>query len=210
MVEPFLFTGVIMNPAKAEVKILTTREIGNNVEDMCEAAEKAVHEYKGAEDGIKQSAKALTTLHAHIDKDIEEGKLDEVVGEPLKVAEYAKKYVTRCMGLLDNLATRAEYQKYKAQGKAEGLRSAVDSIKKVHDAEEIKLKNYVLAVEQAIEDGQSPEEVGRPSPQREPNGRPVDSLAARRAEAKAAKAEKANKAGYTKKRTRKVKDGENT
>lgn len=180
-----------MNPLKSEVKIGTTLEIGANVEDMCEGAEATVHEYKGAEDALKQSTKAVQSLHTHVDKDLEDGKIDEVLNEPLLVAEYVKRYVTRAIGILDNLATRAEYQKFKAQGKAEGLRAAVESIKKVHDAEEAKLRGYLAAVEleQAKESGEAVEEegTGRPSAAREASGRPIDKLADRRAAAKEAK-----------------------
>ena len=203
-----------MNPAKSEIKILTTREIGADVEDKYEAAEKQVSEFKGAEEGLKQSARALASLHAHIDKDLDEGVVDKVLNEPLKVAEYAKKYVTRCMGLIENMGTRAEFNKYRAQGKAEGLKTAVDTLKKVHDAEAQKLQRYVEALEAAKaaeENGEEVELPGRPvQAKREPSGRPVDGLAERRAAGKAAKKEKEPKAGYTKKTTRKVKDGEDT
>lgn len=177
-----------MNPLKSEVKIFATRELGADVEDKYEAAQKTCSEFVGAEEALKHCAKTLTSLHTHIDKDIEEGKVDDYLDGPLKVAEYAKLYVTRCIGLVENLVTRAEFSKFRSQGRADGLKAAVDILKKAHDQEEAKLRGYLAAVEAAQAAEESGEEVeapGRPAaPKREPSGKPVDGLKSRRRKTK--------------------------
>jgi len=168
---------------KAEIKMATAHHIGAKLDDQLEAAGAEVHRYEGAKEALKQAAKALESLMSHVDKDLDEGKYEELVtAGPLKIAETVKLYVQRSMAAVQNLAISAETNGFVARGKAQALQLAVKTAKDVYDTEAKKKE----AIETAMKNGTLTEEA-RPEGVHPEKMSAVQDLAARRAEAKAAK-----------------------
>jgi len=138
-----------MNPDKSKIKIGTAQEIGEQLDDQLEGAERQIHLQDGAAMGLRRAAEKLKELGAHVQKDLKEGHLGEFGDLGLKVADYAIRYISRSASLVENLALTAEVEKVKAIGRVDGLKAAVQSTKKVMDGEKVKL----LAYEQAVRDG---------------------------------------------------------
>lgn len=163
-----------MNPAKAQIKTIVAEEFGRHIEKMGEKAGEKVLAHKGGKEAFELGAKRVGELAEHIDKDIEEGVINEFVGEPLKVAAYAKRYLKRAMGALDNLATAAQIAIYKTEGQQIGLNDANTYINKQWQEEKAKLE----ALQKGIEDGSIRPDDGPPP--RGPDGHPGPSLKSQR------------------------------
>jgi len=142
-----------MNPAKAHVKAIVAEEFGRHIEEMSEKAVERVHVHNGAVEAFRLGAKRAGELGEHIDKDVKEGIIDEFVGEPLKVAAYAKKYLKRAVGALDNLATAAQIAIHVAEGRAIGLKDANKYVNGIWKEEREKLEafNRALANDETID-----------------------------------------------------------
>jgi hypothetical protein len=155
-----------MNPLKAEVKILTAESIGRKMEEMQEESLKQQRLQQGAKEALEFAAKRTSELAAHVDKDLQEGKLDDIIGEPLKVADYAKQYIRRCVGALDNLATQAEVARLGAIGRHKAFGDAAKYVSGVWKEEKEKLESFAEALASGEvridEDGPSP--TGHPGP----------------------------------------------
>lgn len=162
-----------MSIEKAELKKAVAHEIGCRLDDLLEAGHVEVHGYDGARKAFRQGAKSVGELLALVDKELDEGKFNELEG-PLKVAEVVKKYVQRAVNLLDNLQMNAEANHLKAQGKVEALTTAITVPKKLWDDESKKIEVAKAAV---VTPAEGPRASGT---------HPGDPLAERRAEAKAA------------------------
>jgi hypothetical protein len=119
-----------MGSEKAEIKALVAHELGVGLDDMLEAVLVEAQQYRGAKEGLRQAVVALNQYHKeHIDKDIDEGKLS------LEDADRIRRYLARDVGIIENLAVRAEVSQLQAEGKAAGVRLAVGNVKKYHDHE---------------------------------------------------------------------------
>jgi len=149
-----------MNPAKTQIKSVVAEEFGRHIEEMGDKARAQVHGHKGGKDAFILAAQRVGQLAAHIDKDLKEGVIDEYVGEPLKVATYAKRYLKRAVGALDNLATAAEIATHVSEGRAKGLDDATGYINGVFKAEMSKLEAFKALV---AEDGRVPDAHPGPS-----------------------------------------------
>ena len=135
-----------MNPAKTHIKTIMAEEFGRHIEEMGDKALTRVHSHKGGKDAFVMAAQRVGQLGEHIDKDLAEGVIDEYVGEPLKVAAYAKRYLKRAVGALDNLATAAEIAVHVAEGRAKGLNDATEYVQGVFKAELEKLEAFKKAL----------------------------------------------------------------
>jgi septum formation inhibitor MinC len=169
---------------KAEIKMATAHHIGAKLDDQLDAANSEVQRYDGAKEALKQAVKTLEGLMLHVDKDIDEGKYEELAGSlgPLKIAELVKLYIQRSMSSVQNLAIGAETSSLVARGKAQALQLAVKTTKDIFDTEAKKK----AAIEEAMKSGTLIEE-NRPEGVHPGKMSAVQELAARRAEAKAAK-----------------------
>jgi len=153
-----------MNSIKSQVKILTAEALGRDIEKMIEGAHKKVFLQQGAKEGLELGSSKVSELLSHIDKDLEKGIIGEIESEPLKIAEYVKRYIQRCVGILDNLATQAEVARLICAGQEKGLTESNDFINKFWKEERAKLESLLRTLEEAAEKGGSVEEIGRPAP----------------------------------------------
>jgi len=152
-----------MNPVKTKFKIDMAEAFGRKFEGMEDEAEHSFYRQEGARDALKAVAPKIGELMAHIDEEIKSGALDEI-GEPLKVAAYAKKWLQRAIGSIDGLATQAEVARIGMGGKMKGLKDARQYAFNVWKEEQAKLQSYLNALEDdvLIEDGKAPD--GHPGP----------------------------------------------
>jgi len=164
-----------MNPLKSEVKILTAEEIGRKMEEMAEGAQKAAHLQQGAKDGLKHAAAKVGDLMAHIDKDVEEGIIDALKGDPLAIAKYAKRCLQKCIGVIDNLATTAEVVGHRQEGRRKGLEEAAKYANEIWKEEKAKLESLAKMLEAGNVEGDSDIDL-----RRVPTGHPGPTLKSQR------------------------------
>jgi len=180
-----------MNPAKAQIKTIMAEEFGRHIEEMGDKARAQVHGHRGGKDAFILAAQRVGQLAAHIDKDLEEGVIDEYVGEPLKVAAYAKRYLKRAVGAIDNLATAAEIATHVSEGRAKGLDDATGYVNGVFKAEMSKLEALKASIE---EDGRVPDAHPGPSLKAQRKEKPPVKKAAAKPPVKKATAKRPKKA----------------
>lgn len=143
-----------MNPLKAEVKILTLESVGREMEEMAEGADRQATLQRGAIDALKHAAKKLGSLIEHVDKEMDDGVIEALKGDPIAIAKYAKQYVRRCIGAIDNLATTAEVVGHMQEGRKRGLDEAAKKVNDEWKAEKEKLEVFAKAVQEGtLDDG---------------------------------------------------------
>ena len=146
-----------MTVEKAEIKIGTLQGIGNKLDDMKEGAVKEQAAAEGAVTAYKLAVPKIEALFAHVDTDIDEGKVPE---DGLAAAKYAKTYIRRAADIVSNMRVSAVTQSIHAQGKLAGLDASLLVTKKEVDSEIQKVKSLAAALESGtltIEDGEVPE-----------------------------------------------------
>jgi hypothetical protein len=155
----------------AEIKMHMAQEIGVRLDDMLEGARKEVATFDGGKHALTLAHGKVTEHLKFIDKDMEDGKLD------MEQSVLVKKYVLQILGILQNLCTGADVQKFQAQGKIAAFEASVKTTKSAFDIEKARVD---LSKQAAV----APEAASQLSLERErPSGmHPGDPLAARRNE----------------------------
>lgn len=173
------------NPQKAQVKIETITELGNNLDDLREGAHQETFRLEGYSRAVKDIEEGILSVAKALNLEVKAGEVDDTMSKAIK------RYLTRCMGSVDNLKVRNQKAYLVQQGKVQGLQTAVQQAKKMVDAEAQKIPSV---------------EVGAPIDQMDV-GRPTMSAAEdiqqRREETRKAKEAKA-KAEVTKAEVTKV------
>lgn len=118
-----------MTTEKSELRAAVFHDVGTALDDRLEKALEELHQLRGAAEGIRTGAVAVTKLHGNVDAEVNEGHLD------LAQAELAKKWVTRAAGVLSNLALGADGRVLAKQGAIDALRAAVGMVKTKYDQE---------------------------------------------------------------------------
>lgn len=131
-----------MSVLKSELKQLVTHEVGVRVEDALEAAKKDLSLLEGRQGAFADGAKALEGLLGSVDKDIAEEKYDEAVGE------HVKRYITRSVHALNNLAANASNLRIAQTGKVQGLAQTITLLQNMMEAEKAKAAAVVAAESQ--------------------------------------------------------------
>lgn len=154
-----------MSPEKAKIKAIVAEELGRDIEELANLAHDKVFKHQGGKDAFELGAAKVSGLAAHVDKDLEMGVIAEVEGEPLKIANYVKRYIKRCVGVLDNLATAAEIATHQMTGREQGLRAAAQISLKMVNEEVTKLEALSNASESDVDGrGRHREKDGSPAP----------------------------------------------
>ena len=163
-----------MNKVKREVKATTLHGVGERMEVMREAARIEVAQWQGAKQALHQAARKLEAHLGVVDRDTDEGKLDDAV------RAVVKRYVDQCGGTARNLAVAAEVQLLQAQGKVLALDRALLDVRQAY--EQTRAKTEALAV------------TAEGSGSRVPGQHPGDPLEERRDEARKRRRKKSNNA----------------
>ena len=136
-----------MNPVKSKIKADVYESFGREMEEREKKVNAEIQQNVGAKDGLALAAKRIGDLNEHIRKDMEEGAIDVLAGEPLKIEAYAMKWVKRAIGVCDNLATAAEVARIQSIGKAKGLSETKDLIFKLWTNEQCMINAYLESLE---------------------------------------------------------------
>lgn len=119
-----------MSAEKAELRAATIQELGTRIDDLLEASTAAVHQAEGAEAALMQAAEMVRALHEHVDKDV-----DAQIIKTLPEAEVIKRWITRAVHALEQLAANATRAKTVQKGHSQGVNSVVQLLKRAHDHE---------------------------------------------------------------------------
>ena len=169
-----------MGITKSEIKMSAINELGNAVDDMLETAQREMHQANGAKSALVTAQRKVEELANVVASDLDEGVIEKLCEEPMEVAKYINRMIKRAGGVIDNLATTAEVQRIQAIGSAASLKVVVGIAKRMHDAEEAKVKAGIAR------------EVGAEGEGARPVMSAADDIAQRRAEARAEKEGKSN------------------
>jgi hypothetical protein len=169
-----------MSIDKSELKKAVLLDVGADVEDMMEGAQAQLAEHRGSKRALRETALKLGAIAKAINDELDAGKLDDYVGETLKIAEYAKRQVQRCVEALLTASKHEENCELAATGAVGAVKAMMARVGKKMADEDRKI-SAVAAVETASASG---EIVTRPA-----GVRPALGIAAqRKAEAAAEKA----------------------
>jgi hypothetical protein len=125
-----------MSLEKSEIKCAVIHEFGNAMDDALEAAAKDVHLAQGAHAGLLQTEKKVAALAVHVDKDLDEGKLD--LDSSLEIAKIIKVYIQRAVAVVHSDAMSYEQRVFMAQGRMSAFEQNVKLAKKMYDMESRK------------------------------------------------------------------------
>ena len=107
-----------------------TNALGETLTEQFNAAEAQAFRCEGGSKWLTAASQSIVkSLHAHVAKDLEEGKLPT---EPAAVATFVNAYITRAGEGMLNLAAKAQTDSSVAHGRKAGLADALSVIKNHH------------------------------------------------------------------------------
>lgn len=109
-----------------------TGDVGEKLAEMLSHAERMTYVIEGKHQAHLEAALAVAKLHAHIDKDIAEGRLQISFASEIEAASYYKKWITRAVEICRNLGDKAASEKLIEGGKQAALRNAVTLVERYH------------------------------------------------------------------------------
>lgn len=133
-----------MSITKSELKTGILHDQGVKADDMLESALKRVAAHDGAKQALNQFSQSVSDLARLVDRDIDQNLIPV---EPLKVAEYVKRYISRAAIQAQAAAKQQENQQMTATGEAVAYQRFVDSIKKEISIEQGKIESAASADE---------------------------------------------------------------
>lgn len=138
-----------MSILKSQIKIGTVSELGAQLDDLLEKAEKEPLKCEGYSLCLKEFETGLTSIFSRVDTERDEGQFD-AFGNPLEVAGLVKKFLTRVHASIEGLKAHNEKVRLVQEGRVLGLRQAVEIAKKMHDSEQLKMAALAKAVEEGV------------------------------------------------------------
>lgn len=145
-----------MSIEKSVIKQQVVHDIGCQLDDALEVARREELKCIGAVEALGVAKKLVQGLASYVDKDLEEGKLAELLekaaGEPLVFANALKVYLGRAAHTVEGVMLKADNSRMVANGKVIALDTAVKMTKKVFDTEGAKaeaLRTHIIGVEDA-------------------------------------------------------------
>ena len=151
-----------MNPMKAQVKMLTVQDLGSEMDDMLEGAERSLLTATGGMEWLSKASDGLKAVSKSVDRDLDSGAIK---GDwtAMEAATYVKGVLSRAHQSLADLALSAQTTKLSASGQVSGIKKCVDLAKKTYDVEKLKLEAAVARLEEArakaVESGEDPVKV---------------------------------------------------
>jgi len=135
----------------SEVKVYTANEIGANIEDMLNNAEKAEKMHEGAKLVLGDAIKKIGALVDLLKQDIDEGrmKIDDF-SSITAVQAIIVKYVARAQNILENMQLSEQSSQTAAAGMSVAYKRSMDTVKRMKDAEEAKLVTLKNAIVEEI------------------------------------------------------------
>ena len=133
---------------KAEIKIITANNIGADIEDMLEQARKSEHMHEGGKLALADAAKKVNALTELFIRSVQEGELDLSKLAPEEIEGLVKRWINRCVGLLENLTLMSQNAQLSAAGMVAAYKNAMKAPMKIMEAERKKME----AIKEAIEE----------------------------------------------------------
>lgn len=127
----------------AKGRLDLSNDLGEQLDKLAELSEQEVHQRVGQASGLRDGAEKVRLLHAHVDKDFEEGKLKGV--SDLEGVATVKLYVTRAVEILLNLSEKAKAEHLVANGKAAQAKQAVEVVQRYARAARVTLEQAYAA-----------------------------------------------------------------
>lgn len=138
-----------MGVEKSQLKMLVANDIGADIEDRLEGERRTQYELNGAAAGLKQASKKVPNdLIAHLKKDEDEGLIKDGMEVHL-VVQLVKKYLTKAGDFLSHLGDVEQQKAITQAGRADGLESAMEMVRKVRQAEATKLQRFIALAQEA-------------------------------------------------------------
>lgn len=193
-----------MGFAKSDIKLGVMEEIAKKLDSLNKHADKTVSAYEAGAKALDQAAPKIAALASFVEKDLDDGKLEEMAKEPLLIAQYAKDWIGRAIGTVKLMADQARDNAKTSRGKVSAFETALDYMESLYVAENAKkarVEQMLRSGELVAEDEGMPGDVAavipidgeRPGP-RPPGVRPAPSIAQQRRQEEAAEKAKAEEA----------------
>lgn len=177
-------------------KLEVTNELGEQLDKTLQRAESQAQQLHGGAAALKAGAEKVGALGVHVDRDLEEGKLD--FDNALQAAEYIKKKIIQARECLLNLSEKSKSDELVAHGKVAGLREFMNTMQNHAKAARSRSEQLIAQAEELakeLEGGTESKDESPPGERRRgrmagqhPGRSPLDE---RRAEAAKARAEAA-------------------
>jgi hypothetical protein len=134
-----------MSLEKTEVRLATTQEVGEKLEDLLEGAKREVAECNGAKTAATMVASRLEERSRNLDTSFQaEGSQIQK-----EIYDASKKVWAEAMQVARQISSSSTEQYLRCQGKVAALESTVRVVKGLHDTTQAKL----TAVQQALKQG---------------------------------------------------------
>jgi hypothetical protein len=151
---------------KATIRSEAIFELGERFEDRLDAKTASLNAAKGSVVAFSEASKAIEAILSHVDKDIDEGKID------LEQAKIVKQWISRCHFATVGLGRNAENKVYLAEGQLSAVRELLDTTKKFYEIENAKILRVQEAAEMALHEEHSDAESAEDSKAKKTGRRP--------------------------------------
>lgn len=113
-------------------------DFGVQFEDMLEQARKEIARNEGAKVALKTAKAKVEALCTHVEKDLEEGVLENLISGDdagvLPLASYIKRKIMQAGGVIENLNGIVAVNAMRAEGELTAYKAVFAAVKKSHDA----------------------------------------------------------------------------
>ena len=113
-------------------------DFGAQFEDMLEQARKEIARNEGAKIALKTAKAKVEELCAHVERDLEEGVLENLISGDdagvLPLASYIKRKVMQAGGVIENLNGIVAVNAMRAEGELTAYKAVFAAVKKSYDA----------------------------------------------------------------------------
>lgn len=170
-------------------KLEVTNEIGETLDKQLQHAENTTQQLAGGSASLRLGAVKVGELGAHVDKDLQEGKLS--FESELVAAAYVKGFIRKASEVLLNLSDKTKSEELVSHGRVAAMKESLEIVKKHCVNAKARAEQIVAAHEELakIEAGNISEYEATDRRNRLPGQHPgPSSLDDRRAERDAAKA----------------------
>lgn len=126
-----------MSLLKAQIRVAVTNDIGSDLDDQLEQARREVQQQEGAKVAYATAQKHVEQLLVHMQREIEDGKLD------LESGALVSKWVQKAAGVCDSLGVQAQQLWLVRTGAVSQNERLLGLLKKRMDTEKARLQELL-------------------------------------------------------------------
>lgn len=123
-----------MTIEKAQLTAHVANEIGADIEDLLEQADRTMQSSEGVTVGLARASKGVQGILEHVDQALDNGELD------LDQSTLVKRWVSRALGSIEGLKAQAEVERLQARGYRVGVARAMETARKRRDMATAKVE----------------------------------------------------------------------